>query len=1102
MKEAISLEIKQPKAPTMSIRDTKIIDGTGENGATFYPSVSADGIISWTNNKGLDNPDPVNIKGKEGVDGKNGVDGTDGFSPDISVAEIPNGHRVTITDKDSVEHIDILNGDDGQNGADGVGIKSVEKTATNGEFDTYTFNFTDGKTFSFTIKNGKDGEDGADGRGISSIAKSSTNGLIDNYTINFTDGSKTTFSVTNGKNGVDGTDGKDGTPATHEWQGTRLVITSASGTSSADLKGDRGIQGIQGEKGDPFFISKVYNSVAEMHADYSNNEVKVGQFVVIETGNVNDEDNAKLFIKGNTSYEFLTDLSGAQGMQGPAGVQGETGPAGAQGVGIRSIAKTDTQGIQDIYTITLSDGRTATFSVTNGTNGNDGVSVTNASIDSNGNLVISLSNGNELSLGKVVGSNGKDGADGTSVTIERINENTSDGGSSTIFFSDGNSINIKNGATGGKGADGKNGTSVTITKVTESTEDGGNNVVTFSDGKTLNVKNGKDGHTPVKGVDYYTDVEKAEWSEYIASELAKRGQLKPEYANSVEECTDTTKLYVLPDGFIYAYMYKKGEGKLPDNLVTTSLDKDGVTVYNGVGYKDGAYVSDSGNYGSASGIVAAGYIEYKCGEPIYIKGVTLDTSNSRVRIYFTEAIGGTDRCSASGGSNGGTISQRFTVEELGTNYYKLTPNDAFYERFNYAYADGVSEGDTVYYRLSAVGTGANLFISHNVPIEETTTSGYQWANTGHAFVPADYEDIINDLADRTSDLENRVDELSVGDNGTFTYVAQEAKRVADLVQAKRTVGSLTFTAMSDTHVEVDTTVSSYPLADNLTSCRDAGLGLSELQKYLKLDFAAMLGDYTWGDKAETVAQVKKDLTYVKRCMTDGMNGIPNIWCTGNHDINYGENSDRRMTEDELYAYLTSNNKGTIQDGDNIGRNYGYIDFENQKIRCIYLNTVDVLGTSNTSGVTTAQTTWLSNVGLNFTDKANSSQWGVVILSHHCISGASFSSIVSALAAHQDKIICAIHGHNHNFIAKQINGWLWSICVPNVDTIRNNEAATSTDTAWREAYGEFDASGNPVYYPKTQGTAKSTSFCVITIDRKNRKVHAIAYGAGIDREIGY
>lgn len=44
--------------------------GSGESGATFLPSVSSDGIISWTNNKNLPNPSPVNIKGAAGDPGK------------------------------------------------------------------------------------------------------------------------------------------------------------------------------------------------------------------------------------------------------------------------------------------------------------------------------------------------------------------------------------------------------------------------------------------------------------------------------------------------------------------------------------------------------------------------------------------------------------------------------------------------------------------------------------------------------------------------------------------------------------------------------------------------------------------------------------------------------------------------------------------------------------------------------------------------------------------------------------------------------------------------------------------------------------------------
>ena len=49
------------------------VDGAkGEMGAVFIPNVT-DGIMSWTNNGGLDNPDEVNITGPEGPAGNPGV---------------------------------------------------------------------------------------------------------------------------------------------------------------------------------------------------------------------------------------------------------------------------------------------------------------------------------------------------------------------------------------------------------------------------------------------------------------------------------------------------------------------------------------------------------------------------------------------------------------------------------------------------------------------------------------------------------------------------------------------------------------------------------------------------------------------------------------------------------------------------------------------------------------------------------------------------------------------------------------------------------------------------------------------------------------------
>ena len=47
----------------------------GDAGATFTPAISEEGVLSWTNNGGLENPSPVNIKGNPGNIGPQGPAG-------------------------------------------------------------------------------------------------------------------------------------------------------------------------------------------------------------------------------------------------------------------------------------------------------------------------------------------------------------------------------------------------------------------------------------------------------------------------------------------------------------------------------------------------------------------------------------------------------------------------------------------------------------------------------------------------------------------------------------------------------------------------------------------------------------------------------------------------------------------------------------------------------------------------------------------------------------------------------------------------------------------------------------------------------------------
>lgn len=116
-----------------------------------------------------------------------------------------------------------------------------------------------------------------------------------------------------------------------------------------DTYQDSGINAV----GDAFTIVKTYSSVQAMEDDYNNPEVKTGQFVMIDTGDVENEEDSRLYLKGNTEWKFISDLSGAQGIQGLSayqvavqhgfkgtedewlislkGEKGETGPKGDKG---------------------------------------------------------------------------------------------------------------------------------------------------------------------------------------------------------------------------------------------------------------------------------------------------------------------------------------------------------------------------------------------------------------------------------------------------------------------------------------------------------------------------------------------------------------------------------------------------------------------------------------------------------------------------------------------------------------------------------------------------------------------------------------------------
>lgn len=241
----------------------------------------------------------------------------------------------------------------------------------------------------------------------------------------------------------------------------------------------------------------------------------------------------------------------------------------------------------------------------------------------------------------------------------------------------------------------------------------------------------------------------------------------PLFANSVDECTDTSKPYVLPDGFIYTYMLTETEGGAGyTNLVPTSTDTDG-SIYNGTGYKDDARLS--GGSGGVSGYaqngsVVTGFIPFKAGDIIRIKGAEWLNASANIgghyylsfydsgKKYYESWYVSSSEYGSDGGNYAGDISIVYDSTSGVTTFAWVDPSRT----------SGLTGRitDAKYFRINAYGKGSDLIVTVNQEIKEAGSSiVYTWKNTGHAFVPANYENRIVELEESVEDVDARITDL-------------------------------------------------------------------------------------------------------------------------------------------------------------------------------------------------------------------------------------------------------------------------------------------------------------------------------------------------------
>ena len=378
----------------------------------------------------------------------------------------------------------------------------------------------------------------------------------------------------------------------------------------------------------------------------------------------------------------------------------------------------------------------------------------------------------------------------------------------------------------------------------------------------------------------------------------------------------------------------------------------------------------------------------------------------------------------------------------------------------------------------------------------------------------------------TSYVQSQIANLTSGSN-IPSYVLTEAEMIANKVIEKRNAYSLVISAMSDLHTTGTDT--------SATGVLHAFQGINEIDKITEVDLVTIHGDVCVVYMDETYQEAFK---YVKTCMNEVTKNIPLIHMQGNHD-DLPEDS-TEVARQKYYRYIGSNNKGVVTDFENRFRNYGYMDFDELRIRYIYLSSVDASEYERTSNewITPMQFKWFINTALDFSNKEGADDWQWIVGTHHPLNtemGASSNTAMKLLRGvlqaytkkqsgsfqlyHTDvtselhtisydftnvkqKMICHVHGHIHNYRVEWFDDVL-SITVPNACFGRNNEYGTHTsynDTV-RQYFGDIDENGNQRQYNKVSGTANDTAFVTLVIDpRVDKKIYVYSYGAGIDREI--
>ena len=282
-------------------------------------------------------------------------------------------------------------------------------------------------------------------------------------------------------------------------------------------------------------------------------------------------------------------------------------------------------------------------------------------------------------------------------------------------------------------------------------------------------------------------------------------------------------------------------------------------------------------------------------------------------------------------------------------------------------------------------------------------------------------------------------------------------------------------------------------------------------------------------KSEAKERFKKFFDLVKQSRS------PVVYAIGNHDSNDSTNVlDNAFTSDdysEMFFDFAEENYGIIRQTkkDGTKSTWHYRDIEEKKIRIIAVDVYDTdrtvkkddgtikFGTKWGNFISQEQFDWISNVALNFDDKAEG-DWGVILTLHEYIDNV----FKNECDWHQNtgevlhKILVAFNTqstYSYTYKHKENSFFDTNVCVdftryaqndkkPHIiccllghDHVDKSDVVDGINLIW-----SLNSSASSLYgdarVMRYVGTSTQNAFDVVNIDTLNRKIRIFRYGASL------